>query len=384
MSASGTFPERRLSEVCEIVSGATPRRNHPEYWDGDIAWVTPKDIRSLEGSVIADTPEKITNEGYKSCSTQLLPAGSVLFSSRAPIGLVAVTGIEMCTNQGFKSLIPGPEVEAGYLYWCLRREGPKIAARSSGTTFSEISRKGMERVKIPLPPLPEQRWIAAILDKADAVRRKRQQTLDLADDFLRSAFLDLFGDPVTNPKGWGRLKLSDAVDLINGRAFKVSEWSDRGRPIIRIQNLKDRFAPFNYFDSKCSDRFNVEPGDLLLAWAGQLVSFGVHIWDGPAGLLNQHIFNVHPRVPFELEYLEFSLGQIVELAKGHFHGIEMKHLTKANLNQQHVLDPPQDLQRQFAGQVRKARATVKMLRSASAGQHRLAGSLTQRAFRGEL
>jgi len=249
---------------------------------------------------------------------------------------------------------------------------------------ASVRKEDLLALRVPLPPLPEQRRIAAILDKADAVRRKRQQTLDLADQFLRSAFLDLFGDPVTNPVGWDRLKLSDAVDLVNGRAFKSSEWSDRGKPIIRIQNLKDRSAPYNYFAGECSESFNVESGDLLLAWAGQLVSFGVHIWDGPAGLLNQHIFNVRPRVPFELEYLEFALGQVVELAKTGFHGIEMKHLTKANLNRQQVLRPPEELQKRFAAQVRKLRASIRRLQSAGAGLYCLAGSLTQRAFRGEL
>jgi type I restriction enzyme S subunit len=162
-----------LGDCCEIVSGATPRREVPNYWGGSIPWVTPKDISDLDEAVFSDPPESITEEGYRSCSTRLVPIGSILFSSRAPIGLMAIAGRSMCTNQGFKSVVPGPEVDSHYLYYCLKRLVPRIQAMGNGATFKEVSKEVMERVEIPLPPhRSDQESIAAILDKADAIRRR--------------------------------------------------------------------------------------------------------------------------------------------------------------------------------------------------------------------
>jgi type I restriction enzyme, S subunit len=109
-----------LGDVCQVLSGSTPKRNKPEFWDGNIPWVTPKEIGDLRTPYLEDSLEKITDLGYKSCSTTMLPTNSVLLSSRAPIGLLAINKIRVCTNQGFKSLIPSSEVHTEYLYYCLK------------------------------------------------------------------------------------------------------------------------------------------------------------------------------------------------------------------------------------------------------------------------
>ncbi|OKH43374.1 hypothetical protein NIES2130_38780 [Scytonema sp. HK-05] len=246
-------------------------------------------------------------------------------------------------------------------------------------TFSQI-----RDFQIPLPPLEEQRRIAAILDKADTVRRKRKEAIALTEELLRSSFLEMFGDPVTNSRGWKKIKLADAVDLVNGRAFKPSDWKKKGLPIIRIQNLKNPDATYNYYDGHFQEKFRVKPGDLLLSWSGQLVSFGVFIWQGTEGVLNQHIFNVRPRMPFELEYLEFALAHVVEMCKSKFHGIEMKHLTKEELNTQFVLYPPIQLQTDFTLKIRHLRSMKTEQHSQQCELDNFFNSLLQRAFRGEL
>lgn len=139
-----------------------------------------------------------------------------MFSSRAPIGLVAIAGRPMCTNQGFKSLIPGPEVDSGFLYYALKRLVPQIQAMGNGATFKEVSKEVMERVELPLPKsVSEQRRIAAILDKADAIRRKRRQALAETDTLLRSVFLDMFGDPTR--LATASITLADVAHIARGR-----------------------------------------------------------------------------------------------------------------------------------------------------------------------
>ena len=204
----------KLGDCCEVISGGTPSRKKPEFWGGSIAWATPKDISSLDGAVLDTTPEFITEEGLKRSSATILPKGAILFSSRAPIGLVAIAGREMTTNQGFKNLVPGKKVNSGYLYHCMNMMAPRIASLGNGATFKEVSKRVVSSVEIPLPPLSEQKRIAAILDKADAIRRKRKAALDMADEFLRATFLDMFGDPVTNPKGWDVKPLGEVIATI--------------------------------------------------------------------------------------------------------------------------------------------------------------------------
>jgi type I restriction enzyme S subunit len=110
------FTPTPLSDCCEIISGATPKTGVDKYWDGEILWATPKDISNLPGIYIEDTPRKITEAGLRSCPATILPTGSVLFSSRAPIGHVAINTRPMATNQGFKSFIPnGEKIDAKYL-----------------------------------------------------------------------------------------------------------------------------------------------------------------------------------------------------------------------------------------------------------------------------
>ena len=211
-----SWPHVRLGDCCEVVSGATPKTAIEAYWGGEIFWATPKDISNLDSSTLVDTPDKITHEGYRSCSTKLVPVGAVLVSSRAPIGLVAIAGVEMCTNQGFKSLVPGPKVHSEYLYHCMKVNASRLASLGNGATFKEVSKSVVEDFEIPLPPLAEQIRIATILDKADGVRRKRREAIRLVDEFLRAAFFEKCGDPVSNSMAWPEKRISDVGSVTTG------------------------------------------------------------------------------------------------------------------------------------------------------------------------
>nr|WP_233152442.1 restriction endonuclease subunit S [Salmonella enterica] len=213
----------KLKDCCEVVGGATPKRNVAFYWDGDIPWITPKDVSNLSEPYIYEAPEYISKAGYKSAATYMLPVGTVLLTSRAPIGNVAIAGIELCTNQGFKSLIPGRNVHNKYLYHCIKRFVPQLELLGNGATFKEVSKSVVENFEIPLPPFEEQKRISDILDKVDGIRQKREQAIKIADDFLRAIFLDIFGDPVKNPKRWGVTSLLEYGSFKNGMNFSKGE-----------------------------------------------------------------------------------------------------------------------------------------------------------------
>jgi type I restriction enzyme S subunit len=153
-----------LANIGEVVSGATPKTNIPDYWDGDIPWITPDDLSKNPAKKTRGGRRYLTQSGYDSCSTRIVTPGSVLFSSRAPIGYVTIAENELCTNQGFKTVIPTSAIFSDYLYWYLQYITPQIAASASGTTFKEISGKKFAETPILLPPLAEQHRIVETLE----------------------------------------------------------------------------------------------------------------------------------------------------------------------------------------------------------------------------
>ena len=156
---------RKLGEICEIVSGATPKSGVEEYWNGNITWVTPTDLSRLDGIYIGSSQRMVTNQGYDSCSTNLVPKGSVVMSTRAPIGHLAIADTELCTNQGCKTFVPNPRVDSKFLYFALRANVGNIQMLGSGTTFTEVSKTKLANFDMPIPPISEQKRVVALLDE---------------------------------------------------------------------------------------------------------------------------------------------------------------------------------------------------------------------------
>ena len=165
----GEWKECTISDIGTVVGGATPSTKKLEnYEGGTIAWITPKDLSSFSGRYIKYGERNITEEGLKSCSTQLLPINTVLFSSRAPIGYVAIAKNEVCTNQGFKSVIPNENTDPLFLYYLLKYNKDTIENMGSGTTFKEVSGNTMKGIKVKVPiSLEEQKRISSILGVID-------------------------------------------------------------------------------------------------------------------------------------------------------------------------------------------------------------------------
>ena len=222
------WKEYRLSEIGTIVGGATPSTKNPSFYDGEIPWITPKDLTDWNEVYISRGERSITMEGYNSSSCKLMPKGTVLFTSRAPIGYIAIAANELCTNQGFKSVVPNKElVDSEFLYYALLYNKNKIKALGSGTTFAEISGKVMASVVISLPELATQKKIAAQLSEIDdkiAVNRRICENLEAqAQALFKHLFIDFA--PFKNgkfveselgmiPEGWRVGTFGEIVDLI--------------------------------------------------------------------------------------------------------------------------------------------------------------------------
>lgn len=174
---------RPLGEVCTVVNGGTPQSSVAAYWGGDVNWLTPKDMGQMDGRHIAETPRKITREGLDNCSARLVPAGSVIMSTRAPIGHLAINDAPMAFNQGCRGMVPGKDLDPLFLFHVLSANIDALNDLGTGTTFKELSASALKGFPIPLPPLDEQRRIVAVLDDAfEGLSRARANTeANLAD-----------------------------------------------------------------------------------------------------------------------------------------------------------------------------------------------------------
>lgn len=201
MNGWSTIPFR---ETGTWLSGGTPRRNEAAFWGGDIPWIGSKDLKTFD---LDDSSEFVTAAGA-SAGTRVVEPGTVLFVVRgvslAKEFRVGVATRRVAFNQDVKAIVPRSSIDGRFLAWFLRAKERYVLDQCDTATHG-TKRLPLERIDgmaVPLPPLPEQRRIAAILDEADALRRKRREALGLLDELLRSAFLEMFGDPVANPRGW--------------------------------------------------------------------------------------------------------------------------------------------------------------------------------------
>lgn len=215
--------ECKISDLGTVVGGATPSTKKAEnYEGGNIAWITPKDLSTFSGRYIQRGERNITEIGLKSCSTQLLPQNAVLFSSRAPIGYVAIAANEVCTNQGFKSVIPNESTDPLFLFYLLKHNKDKIEAMGSGTTFKEVSGNTMKNIMVRVPSDKEvQKNIASILgtldDKIENNERINNNLEQQVSALYQSWFEDL--DPTNGvcPDNWSYQMLSTIADISSGK-----------------------------------------------------------------------------------------------------------------------------------------------------------------------
>lgn len=215
--------ECKISDIGTVVGGATPSTKKAEnYEGGNIAWITPKDLSTFSGRYIQRGERNITEIGLKSCSTQLLPKNTVLFSSRAPIGYVAIAANEVCTNQGFKSVIPNESTDPLFLFYLLKHNKDKIEAMGSGTTFKEVSGNTMKNIIVRVPSDKEvQKNIASILgtldDKIEENERINNNLEQQVSALYQSWFEDF--DPTNGvcPDNWSNQMLSTIADISSGK-----------------------------------------------------------------------------------------------------------------------------------------------------------------------
>ena len=174
----------KISDIGEVVSGSTPKTSIKEYWNGNICWITPAELSNMSGTIY-DSKKKITERGKSSCSLRMMPSRTVILSSRAPIGKVALLGKEMCCNQGFKNIICNEKVAPEYLYYLLGYNTIFLNSLGRGATFKEISKKIVEEIKVPLPVKELQNQFAVFTRQVDKSKFVLSNELTMCDLYIR-------------------------------------------------------------------------------------------------------------------------------------------------------------------------------------------------------
>ncbi len=363
----------KLGDVCEIVSGSTPKTNIEEYWDGDIKWITPAEIND-DTYIITDSIRKITDLGAKKTGLSLFPEGTVILSSRAPIGKVAIAGCAMCCNQGFKNLICSDKILNKYLYWFLKGNTPYLNSLGRGATFREISKSIVAQIEINVPDIVYQKEVVDILEKISEVITRRKRELSAFDNLIKARFVEMFGDPSTNPRGWDETTISDECFYIKDGPHKSLPdigKENGGHPFISVRNIVNGHIDFStaryisdedYADAirKC----HPEKGDMLYSKGGTT---------GIAKLID-----------IDEEFANWVHVAVLKFDKSRLNGVffenmlncsycyeQSQRLTKGIANRDLVLSamaqiklycPPMELQNQFAdfaNQVDKSKVAVK-------------------------
>lgn len=313
-----SWPTATLSETTEIISGGTPKSGVAEFWEGDVEWITPKDMGKMTGIYASDTSRKITELGLSKSSAKLIAQNSVILSTRAPIGHLAINSVPMATNQGCRGLVPNDDLDTKYLFYFLFNSVELLNDLGSGTTFKELSKGALEKVSIPLPPLPEQKRIVALLDTVFAdleqTRAKTEQNLKNARELFDSYLQQVFSQ---KGEEWKAERLENICTFSSGGtpSKKNDNYWNGDIPWVSGRDMKSTQLSDTFLHiSECA----VEEGSARLAPKGTLLTLvrGMGLAHGAQvaelmvpSAFNQDIKGLHLNSNIVPRYLVFVLRQ---------------------------------------------------------------------------
>ena len=262
----------KLGDVCTIVSGATPKTKTNEYWGGEIRWVTPAELDG-DSHYISDTEKHLTEAGYKSASLRMMPKGTVLLTTRAPIGKVAIAAEEMSCNQGFKNLVCSSAINNEFLYLYLKSRTAELQAMGRGATFKELSKKNVAGFEINLPAIDRQLDAVAKLTAVRSQIALAKQQHDQLDSLVKSRFVEMFGDLEHGYK-CSSCKLESIAEVGSSKRVFKNELLSEGVPFYRGTEVAELsaggsikpslFISKEHYERLIGSTGKPEIGDLLL------------------------------------------------------------------------------------------------------------------------
>lgn len=385
---------KTIGEICTVVSGTTPKSDKAEYWGGNLIWITPAELK--EGNaVIYDSVRHITKAAVKASALKPFPKGTVILSSRAPIGKVAIAGTQMYCNQRFKNLICSEVIYNGYLYYYLKAKTAYLNSLGRGATFREISKQIVEKIKIPVPSMQEQHRIADILFKIDALMGKRQQQAEKLDELVKARFVEMFGDPVRNCLHTAARPMTEICQIIDGDRGKnypkADDFFDKGDCLfLNAKNVTK--AGFNFdecmFITKDKDNVlrkgKLQRGDIILTTRGTIGNLAFYTDDVPYSDIRINSGMVILRMNREyinpIYFIEQFKMQLENIKRKIASGTAQPQLPISTMNKIKVIIPDIRLQANFANFVHEVDREKERIQRSAALLETLKRSLMQQYF----
>ena len=268
----------KLGDICEIVSGSTPKTGIAEYWDGNIKWITPAEL-SDDTYIINDSVRKITELAVKKTGLSSFPKGTVILSSRAPIGKVAIAGCEMYCNQGFKNLICSDKINSKYLYWFLKGNTAYLNSLGRGATFKEISKEIVSEIEINIPNIAKQEEAVATLEKISEIIALRKKELLALDALIKARFVEMFGTLDNPAQKFQRATLKELCNKItDGKHGGCTSEEGTKRYFVGAREIYNDEVHYDTAPEINVDEFekdykrcNIEIGDFLIVNTGATI-----------------------------------------------------------------------------------------------------------------
>ena len=267
----------RLGDLVSILGGGTPSRNRPDYYNGDIPWVTVKDLK--DELTLSSSQERITKLGLENSASRLVPAGNVIVATRMAVGKVVRTLADVAINQDLKAVVCGRRIDSRFLLFFLRSKASLLEAKANGSTVKGILIEDLQELQITLPPLPAQQQIATQLEEADRLCRTRRFALELPGTSLPATFLELFGDPIENSHGFPVEPLEDLIQSTRPISYGIlmpGPDVPTGVPYIRVTDIQDGQVVTALIRRTTREidqaykRSKLKAGDLLLSIRGHV------------------------------------------------------------------------------------------------------------------
>lgn len=390
------WPQTPIGELVKVRGGGTPKRDHAPYFQGDIPWVTPKDMKSWK---ISSSQISITKEAVASSAANIVPEYSVLLVVRSGVlkhtAPVAIATRPVAINQDMKALECNSKLNPDFLARFLKHSQPTILSWVKATTADNYSIDRIKSLTIPVPPLDEQRRIAAILDQADALRRKRREAMERTSALREALFDSMFGAIAQAENNWPVRELREVVrdgTIITYGMVQAGEEFEGGVPYIRTGDIANgeiltgQLRRANPAIAAKFDRARVQTGDIVMSIRATVGTTAMVPPELDGANLTQGTAKIAPGAAtdglFLLDYLRSASTQnwIARQVKG----ATFREITLARLRELPVVLPPLEVQQEFS-----VRASA-LSTAASRQQHHLAhldalfASLQHRAFRGEL
>jgi len=341
---TGDWLDLTIADVADVIGGGTPSTKDPTNFDGDVPWLTPKDLSGTHERYVERGSRNISRKGLASSSARLLPTRAVLLSTRAPIGYVALARNPVSTNQGIRSLIVRDDHDPEFIYYWLRSNIEELERHSSGSTFKELSGSALKAIRIQLPARKsEQTAVAAILaaldDKIELNRRMSETLEAMARALFQAWFVDfepvrakmdgrwqrgqslpglpahlydLFPDRLVDselgeiPEGWEVVPLADQFAAVKGVSYKGSGLGDSGMPLHNLNSIKEgggyKHDGIKFYAGEYAERHLVRPGDVIVANTEQghdrlLIGYAAIVprLFGNQGITSHHIYRLRRR-----------------------------------------------------------------------------------------